>query len=153
MELEELWGLGEANLRQKVVHDVRVVPQQESPHITDDFPKQAWHHTTKEAPCTSSHAEKDLSDQNQQEDDQVDSVARDGGSVQYGLPGFGTCWYAPDGTVLFGHTYGGLVVGILKSIVDECGACNVSLGLELFGDIVIVRLAHGDERREKADEI
>ncbi len=132
------WRLGEINSRQEVVHDVWIVPQQDSPHVTDNLAQQAWDHATQESPRFVSNSEEDLGDQNEQKDDHVDGVAGHTGSVENGLPGFRTGWSASDGTVLFGHADGGLVVGVLKSIVDECSASDVPLLLEMIRDIVIV---------------
>ena len=128
------------------------MPQQDSPHITDNFPQQAGHHTTEEAPCSSSNPEEDLSDQNYQKDDQVNRVAGNGGSVLDGLPGLGASGRASDATIFLGHSDCSLVVGVLKGIVDECGASSIPLGLHCIGDVVIV-LAHGDRRRERVDEV
>ena len=70
---------------------------------------------------------KDLGDQNQQKDGQVNRVATYTGQIEDGPPGFRTSWCASNGTVLFSHANGGLVVGVLKSIVDECCARDIPL--------------------------
>ena len=103
-----------------------------------------------------SNSEEDLGDQDQQEDVHVDRVAANTGSVEDGLPGFRTGRCASKGTVLFSHADGGVIVGVLKSIIDECCARDVPLFLELFRDVVIVwriRLTHCGGRERKPKEV
>lgn len=135
---ETAWRIWKIGLRQKVVHDVGIVPHQDSPHVTNDFPNQTWHHTTKEGPCSTPNSQEDLGDQNQQKDDQVDSVAAKTGSVMDGLPGCRTGWCASKGTVFSRHADSGLVGGVLEGILNECCARDIPLCLEMLRDIVKV---------------
>lgn len=103
-----------------------------------------------------SNSEEDLGDQDQQKDVHVDRVAANTGSVEDGPPGLRTGWCASKGTVLFSHADRGVIVGVLKSIVDECCARDVPLFLELFRDVVIVwriRLTHCAGRERKPNEV
>ena len=99
--------------------------------------------------------EEDLGDQNQQKDDEIDRVTADTGSVEDAFPGFRTGRCASKGTVLLSHTDGGLVVRVLKSIVDKGCSGDIPLGLKMFSHIVIVWgiwLTHCRVSEETVDE-